>query len=169
WTKGGARPGDDLYLTKPLGTGLLVHARADLAEAVQWMKTLNAAAAETIRPLAPHAVTDVTGFGLAGHAYEMAARSGAQLVLEVDALPVLAGALELAERGVRTGGDVRNRAYVGNALDVDGASDAQVALAFDPQTAGGLLVALERGALDGHATRIGRVAEGAGVRLVGGS
>ena len=166
WTKAGAEPGDDLYLTKPLGTGLLVHAKADLAEAVRWMKTLNAAAADTLRPLAPHAVTDVTGFGLAGHAYEVATRSGVEVVLDANALPALPGALELAERGVRTGGDRRNRAYVGDALAVEGASEAQVALAFDPQTAGGLLVAIEPGALAGRATRIGHVAAGAGVRLV---
>ena len=167
WTKGGARVGDDVYLTKPLGTGLLVHAKADLSEAVPWMKALNAAAADAIRPLDPHAVTDVTGFGLAGHAYEMATRSGVELVLEADALPVLAGALELAQEGVRTGGDRRNREYVGDAFKADGASEAQVALVFDPQTAGGLLVAVAPGALDGHATRIGRVEAGAGVRLAG--
>ena len=166
WTKGGALVGDDIYLTKPLGTGLLVHAKADLTEAVQCMKTLNAASADAIRPLGPHAVTDVTGFGLAGHAYEMAVRSGVELVLDANALPVLRGALELAAEGVRTGGDPRNRAYVGEALTIDGASEAQVALAFDPQTAGGLLVAIAPGALDGYATRIGQVTAGSGVRLV---
>jgi selenide, water dikinase len=165
WTKAGAQPGDDLYLTKPLGTGLLVHAKADLAEAVRWMKTLNAEAAELLRSLDPHAVTDVTGFGLIGHAYEVATRSGVEIVLDANAFPVLPGALELAAEGVRTGGDSRNRVYVGDALTVDGATDAQVALAFDPQTAGGLLVAIEPGALDGHATRVGHVAAGAGVRL----
>jgi selenide,water dikinase len=166
WTKAGARPGDDLYLTKPLGTGLLVHAKADLGEAVRMMKTLNAAAADVVRPRGPHAVTDITGFGLLGHAYEIATRSGVEVVLESDALPVLPGALELARAGVRTGGDARNRAYVGNALTVEGADEAHVALAFDPQTAGGLLVAIEPGALDGRATRVGHVAAGAGVRLV---
>src|SRR5581483_6989556 len=138
WPKGGAQPGDDLYLTKPLGTGLLVHVgRGD--EAVEWMTMLNRDAANAIAPLEPHAVTDVTGFGLAGHAYEMATRSGARLELWADALPALPGALELAAEGVRTGGDRRNRAYVGAAFSVGGASEAQAALAFDPQTAGGLL------------------------------
>jgi len=167
WTKGGAQVGDDVYLTKPLGTGLLVHAKADLTDAVRWMTTLNAETAAVLRLLGPHAVTDVTGFGLVGHAYEVATRSGVEVVLEASALPVLAGALELAADGVRTGGDRRNREYVGEALTIDGASEAQVALAFDPQTAGGLLVASEPGALDGRATRIGRVAAGVGVRLVG--
>ena len=165
WTKAGARPGDDLYLTKPLGTGLLVHVGRG-GEAVQTMKALNAEAADLLRPLEPHAVTDVTGFGLVGHAYEVATRSGVEVVLEANALPALPGALELAASGVRTGGDPRNRAYVGDALTVDGASDAQLALAFDPQTAGGLLVSISAGVLDGHATRIGRVIEGAGVRVV---
>ena len=71
----GARAGDRLYLTKPLGTGLLVHARADLTDAVRWMQELNAAAADVLRLFEPNAVTDVTGFGLIGHAYEVASRS----------------------------------------------------------------------------------------------
>jgi selenide,water dikinase len=166
WTKSGARPGDDLYLTKPLGTGLLVQARRGLDAVVASMVALNASAADAIRPLGPHAVTDVTGFGLAGHAHELATRSGVAVELEAGALPALPGALELAAEGVRTGGDRRNRAFVGDAFAADGASDAQVALAFDPQTSGGLLVAIAPGALDGLAPRIGRVVEGAGVRLV---
>src|SRR5438067_4347429 len=139
WTKAGAQPGDLLYLTKPLGTGLLVHGRMEgrvsdeaLAPAIVQMKTLNAEVAAVLRGLAPHAVTDVTGFGLLGHAHELATRSGVRVELDADALPVLPGALELAEAGVRTGGDSRNRDYVGDALTVDGASEAQVTLAFDP-------------------------------------
>jgi selenide,water dikinase len=166
WTKAGARPGDDLYLTKPLGTGLLVHAGRGLRAAVRSMRMLNAVAAELVRPLAPHAVTDVTGFGLAGHAYEVAERSGVGIELDAGSLPALPEALEVAAEGVRTGGDRRNRAYVGDAFAADGASDAQVALAFDPQTAGGLLVAVPAGALDGLVPRVGRVVEGDGVRLV---
>ena len=180
WTKAGARPGDVLLLTKPLGTGLLVHARkhgligdAELAEAVGLMQTLNAAAADVARAFEPHAVTDVTGFGLLGHVYELATRSHVRIELDAGSLPALPGALELAGEGIRTGGDARNRAYVGRALTVDGAGEDRVALAFDPQTAGGLLLALppERAgafedAAGGLAIRVGRVAAGDGeVRL----
>ncbi|MBV8080077.1 MAG: selenide, water dikinase SelD [Actinobacteria bacterium] len=158
WTKAGARPGDTLYLTKPLGTGLLVHAKADLTEAIRWMTTLN-----TVPLEAPHAVTDVTGFGLLGHAHEMASRSGVEIVLDSAALPIMPGALKLAASGVRTGGDPRNRAYVGDALTVQGVDDAFVTLAFDPQTAGGLLIATDA---ELPFTRIGRVEAGSGVRLI---
>jgi selenide,water dikinase len=175
WTKAGAKPGDVLFLTKPLGTGLLVHARADLTEAARLMQELNAGAADLLRRFEPNAVTDVTGFGLLGHAHEMATRSGVAIRIDASALPVLAGALELAEEGVRTGGDRRNRDYVGEALTVEGATDAQVALAFDPQTAGGLLVsiaearapALERAAAQEGVlfAGIGSVAAGSGLVL----
>jgi selenide,water dikinase len=130
------------------------------------MTALNADAAELVRPLRPHAVTDVTGFGLLGHAHELAVRSGVAIELDANALPALPGALELAAEGVRTGGDRRNREFVGDSLAVDGASEAQVALAFDPQTSGGLLVAVPPGALDGRAAPVGRVLSGSGVRLV---
>src|SRR5262249_10052045 len=138
-----------------------------------WMRRLNAPAAELLRPFAPNAVTDVTGFGLLGHAYELATRSGVAVRLEAASLPAMSGALELAEQGIRTGGDRRTRDYVGGALTVDGASDAQVALAFDPQTAGGLLAsvpAAQAGALEQAAAerglflaRIGSVEAGAGL------
>ncbi|HEX4519131.1 MAG TPA: selenide, water dikinase SelD [Gaiellaceae bacterium] len=150
WTKAGVRQGDALYLTKPLGTGLLVHAHknhglagSELEPALEQMQTLNDRAAELVRPFGPHAVTDVTGFGLIGHAYEMAARSSVGIELEAGALPSLPRALDLAREGVRTGGDERNREYVGAALAVEGADDAELGLAFDPQTAGGLLVAID--------------------------
>jgi selenide,water dikinase len=182
WTAAGARPGDQLYLTKPLGTGILVHGRkegrvddATLAIAVRQMTTLNAEAADLLRPLEPHAVTDVTGFGLLGHAYELATRSGARVELDARELPIIPAAISLAGLGVVTGGDRRNREYVGDALTVDGAADIHLALAFDPQTAGGLLVALplERAVAFEQAcvereilpNRIGSVAEGEGVRL----
>jgi selenide,water dikinase len=175
WTKAGAKPGDALYLTKPLGTGLLVHARADLTEAVRWMQQLNAPAADLLRIFEPNAVTDVTGFGLIGHANEMASRSGVEIRIDASSLPAMAGALELAEQGIRTGGDRRNRDYVGSALTVEGASEAQVALAFDPQTAGGLLVSLPESRAEGleraaaaqdvFLARIGSVEAGSGVVL----
>jgi len=148
WAKSGARPGDALFLTKPLGTGLVLQAQRDgkaprgaLDATVAAMLTLNRDAAEALRPFAPHAVTDVTGFGLLGHAYEMASRSGVRLELDALALPALPSALELADAGVRTGGDRRNRDYSGPHVEST-ASATSEALAFDPQTAGGLLVSL---------------------------
>ena len=182
WRKAGAEPGDVLYLTKPVGTGLLVHGRKEglissdaLGEAVRWMQKLNADAAELVRPFRPHAVTDVTGFGLAGHAYEVAVRSEVGIELDASVLPALAGALELAAEGIRTGGDPRNREYVGDAFTAAGVREELVALAFDPQTAGGLLVAmppehgleLERAAKQRKLflTRVGSVVEGSGVTL----
>ena len=148
WTKAGARPGDAVFLTKPLGTGLVLQARREgvdpegsLAAAVAAMRTLNREAAEALRPFSPHAVTDVTGFGLLGHVHELAARSGARVVLDGARLPALPDALALASGGVRTGGDRHNRAYA--AAHVESAADPAVeALAYDPQTAGGLLVTL---------------------------
>jgi selenide,water dikinase len=182
WPKSGARPGDVLFLTKPLGTGLvLAGARkgildeAAFEEAVGWMTTLNEAAADALRPLRPNAVTDVTGFGLFGHARETAERSGVRLVLEAVALPALAGALEAARAGVRTGGDGRNRDFAAPVLTLDGLPDDLALLGFDPQTAGGLLVsipsdraaALEATFRSGglFLARIGRVEEGAGVAV----
>jgi selenide,water dikinase len=182
WTKSGARPGDVLLLTKPLGTGLVVHAAREgrdvgpaLAEAVAWMRTLNREAAEALRPFAPHAVTDVTGFGLFGHAHELAERSGVRLRLDAHRLPALAGSLELASAGVRTGGDARNREFAGTHVSPDGVPEDLLALGYDPQTAGGLLVALPA---DRAATveaefarrglflsRIGRVEAGSGVSV----
>ena len=106
----------------------------------QAFSTLNAAAADVLRPFEPNAVTDVTGFGLFGHAHEMAERSGVQIVIEADRVPAIDGALDLARKGVRTSGDPRNRdfaaAHVSLAPEVSPAIDA---LGFDPQTAGGLL------------------------------
>jgi selenide,water dikinase len=148
WLKSGARPGDAVLLTKPLGTGLVLQAVRDgqapdrsLDAAVAAMCELNRDAADALRSFAPHAVTDVTGFGLLGHAHETALRSGVRIVLEAGALPALPGALELAASGVRTGGDRRNRDYA--AAHVTSSAPPELeALAYDPQTAGGLLVTL---------------------------
>src|SRR5262249_43174854 len=121
------------------------------------------------------AATDVTGFGLLGHAHEMADRSGVRLVLDAASLPALDGALESARAGIRTGGDGRNRDFAGPHVATDGAPDEIVTLGYDPQTAGGLLVALpsDQGpALQAQfearglfLRRIGRVEEGEGVRV----
>jgi selenide, water dikinase len=144
--KSGARPGDVVMLSKPLGTGLVLAGGDDAAkaEAVAGMRVLNRAAAETLQSLgsAVHAVTDVTGYGLAGHGWEVAERSGVRLVVDAAALVAYPGAAAAAERGVRTGGDARNRDYVAGRFDstADAAFDA---LCFDPQTSGGLLAAVE--------------------------
>jgi selenide,water dikinase len=182
WQKSTARPTDVLFLTKPLGTGLVLHGykRGLVGDeerdgAVAWMRTLNRSAAETVRPFVPSAVTDVTGFGLLGHAHETASRSGVRIRIEAERLVALPGALEVARAGERTGGDRRNREFVGDRVSVAGVVDELVALAFDPQTSGGLLVAVPReraatlqAAFDGaglHLTRIGAVEEGTGVVL----
>jgi selenide,water dikinase len=181
WTKSGARPGDIVLLTKPLGTGIVLQAVREgvapegaLDAAVDSMLELNMATAQALRPLAPNAVTDVTGFGLLGHAHELASRSGVRVVLEASALPVLPGARELAGAGVRTGGDRRNRDFAQKHVESD-ADPASEAIAWDPQTAGGLLVSVpaERAAVveatlraEGvPVARVGRVEEGAGVAL----
>jgi selenide, water dikinase len=180
WTKASAKPGDAVFVTKPLGTGLLMtgHKRGQigtqqLERAVRWMRTMNKDAAEVLRRVQVHAVTDVTGFGLFGHAHETAERSGVRLVLESERFPAIDGALDLARSGVRTSGDPRNRDFAGRHVTLNGVSETFVALGYDPQTAGGLLVTLpaEQGpVLEAEFAsrklflrRIGRVEAGSGV------
>jgi selenide,water dikinase len=177
WVKSGAQPGDAVFLTKPLGTGLVLATKEESAvlEAARWMTTLNARAAEILRPFSPNAVTDVTGFGLLGHAHETADRSGVRIRLRASALPALDGALEAARAGVRTGGDPRNREFAGAHVSSEGVPEELLALAYDAQTAGGLLVTLpaekalsleaefERAGL--FLARVGAVEDGAGVVL----
>jgi selenide, water dikinase len=171
WVKSGARPGDAVFLTKPLGTGLVLAAKDGVEEAARWMTTLNDAAAEILRPFTPNAVTDVTGFGLLGHAHETAQRSGVRIVLDAESFPALAGALEAARAGTRTGGDPRNREFA--PVEADGVPEELLALGYDAQTAGGLLVTLpaektlsleaEFARHDLFLARVGSVEEGEGV------
>lgn len=144
--KGGAQPGDVVLLSKPLGTGLTLAGGSDedKAAAIAGMRTLNRAASEALQAIGPavHAVTDVTGYGLAGHGWEVAERSNARLVVDSAGLVTYPGAREAAERGVRTGGDARNRDYVTGHL-TSSASAAAEALVLDPQTSGGLLAAVD--------------------------
>jgi selenide,water dikinase len=180
WPKNGAQSGDALFLTKPLGTGLIMTGykrglagTQPLERAIRWMRTLNKAAADVLRSVEPNAVTDVTGFGLFGHAYEVAQRSGVRIVLSSERFPAIDGALDLARKGVRTSGDPRNREFAAPHVSTEGISEVLEALAYDPQTAGGLLVSLpaEKGAvLEAEfqarrlfLRRVGRVEEGAGV------
>jgi selenide, water dikinase len=140
---------------------------------VRWMCTLNRDAADALRPFAPNAVTDVTGFGLAGHTHELASRSGVGVVLDAARLPALAGALESARAGVSTAGTRNNRAYA--RVEVGDVAPELVELAYDPQTSGGLLVSLPKDrapALEAafassglFLARIGEVVEGSGIRL----
>jgi selenide,water dikinase len=145
FTKGGARPGDRLVLSRPLGTGIVLAGgdEADKAAAIARMKVLNREASLALQALGDdvHAVTDVTGFGLAGHGWEMAERSEVVVVFDTSTMPLYAGALAAAQAGTRTGGDARNRAYLDGHVSST-APEALEALAFDPQTSGGLLAAV---------------------------
>jgi selenide,water dikinase len=179
--KSGARPGDALVLTKPLGTGIILTAARDgvddadhAAGAVVSMLMLNRHASHLAREHGAHAMTDVTGFALLGHAREMAARSNVRIVIEAARVPALPGALDYAGRGIVTGGASRNRAGLADHVTVgEGIDEATEHLLFDPQTSGGLLIALPpvqakmlvSQLLDDGLTAaiVGRVENGAGV------
>jgi selenide, water dikinase len=183
FAKGGARPGDLLLLTKPIGTGVITTAlKADAARepdgaaAVASMTTLNASAARVLRSLGPavHAVTDITGFGLLGHAAEMAMQSTTRFVVETSAVRLLAGARDYAAAGHVPGGTRRNADFVSaQATFGPGVSDVDRLLLLDPQTSGGLLAALAPDALEAAreafaaagvaAQVVGQVGEGAGL------
>lgn len=148
---GGARPGDVLLLSKPIGTGVLMTAakeqrtgsEAGLRAAIDAMLRLNRHAAHLARAHAVHAMTDVTGFSLLGHAAEMAQRSGATLVIEADTVPLLAEARRFAAEGAVTSGGARNVEQLGESVRLDPGVDAVLAhLLYDPQTSGGLLMAV---------------------------
>jgi len=150
WAKRGARPGDRLVLSKPIGSGIVLAGGDDgsKASAIRVMRTLNRAAAERLSaldddggPSAAHAVTDVTGFGLLGHAWEIAERSGVGVHIDSASVPWYPGAVAAAEGGTRTGGDARNRTYLEGHVRSE-APAALEALAFDPQTSGGLLASV---------------------------
>jgi len=171
--KAGARVGDVLVLTKPLGTGLVTTALkrdlvrpAELEAAVASMRALNRAAGRAAVAAGAHAATDITGFSLLGHGLEMAEPSGVALEIRVADLPILPGALRLAALDCVPGGTGRNRdAYAPRVRDVDTLSRAWQGLLFDPQTSGGLLVAL---AADGAAAYVAAVAaEGVDARIIG--
>ncbi|HEX5012620.1 MAG TPA: selenide, water dikinase SelD [Candidatus Limnocylindrales bacterium] len=154
--KGGARPGDTLILTKRLGTGLLVSGSRQslvdpiaLSDAHDQMRLLNRAASEVLVRNEIAGATDVTGFGLLGHALEMARASGAKLVIEAHALPVMGGAMDVARAGVETGGAAHNRRFTAPSLTVSAdVPAALLAVAHDPQTSGGLLAAVPEDRLD---------------------
>jgi selenide, water dikinase len=146
----GVQQGDALVLTKPLGTGIISTAlkkrkapKKSISAAVASMIALNRTASTIMRSFPVHACSDVTGYGLLGHALEMAKGSRVTVVLQSATLPVLPGATLLAEKGYLTGGCKRNRDYLKNKVTVDGSiRDGLVEVAFDPQTSGGLLIAV---------------------------
>jgi selenide,water dikinase len=178
-SKAGLRPGDILYLTKPLGTGMILSAAKGQRDGEGWaaaavasMLRLNRHAAHLAIAGGVRAATDVTGFGLLGHLWEMTERSVVAVSLDAGTVPLLPGAIECSRLGVHTGGEGRNRDWVGANATVAPSVDADLAaLLFDPQTSGGLLIgcprrkaaALEAAfARDGEPlARVGRVMAGA--------
>jgi len=146
----GVKPNDAIVLTKALGTGIVATAlkrrKASLKAvrtAVQSMVTLNKVASSVARTMTVHACSDVTGFGLLGHATEMAMGSGVAIEFDASALPLLPDAVRLAEAGLLTGGCKRNRTYLADKVIVERSVRAGLAeVAFDPQTSGGLLIAV---------------------------
>ncbi|MEJ2086710.1 MAG: selenide, water dikinase SelD [Acidobacteriota bacterium] len=149
-TNGGARPGDLLVLTKPLGLGVIATAlKRDLAEpevaaeALATMKALNRVASEVMRSSEVHACTDVTGFGLLGHLREMSAAAGLDVELEFDAIPVIEGVRGFIGGGVVPGGTVDNLDHVSPFVDFsDRRSRTDRLILADAQTSGGLLIAV---------------------------
>ena len=182
-TNSGAQPGDVLLLTKPIGIGVLTTAaKADLASeesmalAHKLMTTLNKSARDAMVKYNVHACTDVTGFGLLGHAFEMAQGSDVAITLDVDAIDLIPEALELARLGILPAGMYRNRRFAEAGVEEGGTELAKQDLLYDPQTAGGLLMAVAPEDADAlfeelksavpSAQRIGTVAEYTGGKRI---
>lgn len=146
----GARPGDRLFLTKPLGNGIITTAikagmasAAAIEEAVTWMTTLNRVASETAQAVGALGATDITGFGLIGHLYEMAAASDVEVELYVERLLFMQGTLEYASMGLIPAGAYNNRDYLADKVEyIEEIDVSKRDLLFAPETSGGLLVAL---------------------------
>lgn len=188
WANSTARPGDVLVLTKPIGSGVLFNANLKglvsagaMAACIGHLTALNRAACEILQEFNISAVTDITGFGLAGHAFEVARGSGVNLVLDMAQLPIMAEALGMYERGITTGVNAHNRRMVQAAIVFEGDwPEWHREIVYDPQTSGGLLAAAEPAQADEllqalhragvhDACRIGKVgsADGTGrLRLV---
>ncbi|MEJ2699853.1 MAG: selenide, water dikinase SelD [Desulfuromonadales bacterium] len=186
-TNCGVRPGDVLILTKPLGTGVLFNAcrsgrlpRAELEPVLPQVASLNGPAAEIALKYGIHACTDITGFALAGHGLEMVRGSGVSIEFEYASLSIYPNALEMYAKGETTGSNRANRRLAAGTLELAAKlSEAQEELLFDPQTSGGLLLAVAEGQADslvrdlrrsgmGQAAVIGRAVAGArpGLRVV---
>ncbi len=169
-----ARPGDRLVLTKALGTGFVTTAfkknrcpEEVLATASESMAQLNKAGSEAARAVGASASTDITGFGLSGHAIEMASASSVTLLLDLEALPVLPGAAKLAAAGNQTRASATNRSAAAASMRIEGSGDAlQLEMAFDPQTSGGLLISVPAGRADELVEKC-RLAGAAATAIVG--
>ena len=148
----GVQEGDALILTKPLGTGIITTAlkkgkasQESIDEAVRSMTTLNATASKVMRNYTVHACSDITGFGILGHGLGMASGSGVTLVIESAKMPLLHGAPGLAEKGYITGGCKRNREFLQEKMSIEKSiREGLVEVALDPQTSGGLLIAVAK-------------------------
>jgi selenide,water dikinase len=149
-TNAGARPGDVIILTKPIGTGVISTgikfgktSEEVAAKSVATMLTAGKYAAEAMREFEVKGATDVTGFALLGHAWEMAKASNVTIQIAAAAVPLLDGAIELAAAGVITGADRTNREYVGDDIQIDESVSKEMGrLLYDPQTAGGMLISI---------------------------
>ncbi len=166
-TNRGARPGDALVLTKPLGSGVLFNANragklpsAVLEEVLPIVAALNKTPLEAALSYEVHGLTDITGFGFAGHALEMAVHSEVKMRVSYSALPLYPSAVDMCAAGVTTGSNAGNRKICGGRLEVLAAlAREQEELLFDPQTSGGLLISLP----EGQAAELVRALHGAGV------
>lgn len=155
-TKGGAHVGDILILTKPLGSGLITTAgkngaasESHLQNAIAWMSKLNRGAAQAMREIGIRCATDITGYGLLGHAYEIADASQVALQFNADALPVLDGALEYASKNQIPGGAGRNKLYLNDKIKFMRELPQELyEILFDPQTSGGLFIAVPADKID---------------------
>ena len=186
WANAGARPGDVLFLTKPIGTGIIATAlksdrapEAAVALAIRWMRTLNRDASDALRGLpndTVHACTDVTGFGLIGHACEVAAASGVTIDIDADNVPLIDGVLDLVDGNIPGGGRTNAQHFAAGVRLESEVDRRVVAVLHDPQTSGGLLVSVgEASAVAAESvlrdrgvsvTRIGHVTADAGCLLI---
>jgi selenide,water dikinase len=184
WTKANARPGDTLFLTKPIGTGLITTAlkngaaaKADVLAALESMSTLNSYVQNAVQSFYVHACTDVSGFGLIGHAHELATKSQVRVEIDASKVPLLPGTPQYAGEGHISGGLDRNREYFSaQRLDFDSkVTELQRIILLDPQTSGGLLLAVDGADADNLAAKsanagfklaaIGRVRTGFGLHI----
>lgn len=180
--KGGLKAGDALVLTKPLGAGVTTTAikqekaaEEHVREVIEWMSRLNREAGQLAQEFGVRGGTDITGFGLLGHAAEMAEASGVSLHFDFTKIPLLSGARGYAERGIFPGGAFDNKGHFEKGVTFAGLDEAAQMLLFDPQTSGGLLFGVAREKLDALLQRagelgqpvwvVGEAREGAGIEV----